>query len=534
MKVVCDGCSTKYSIEDDKVAGRMFKVRCRRCGRVNVLRADAAPAAAAAAAAGATGAAAATAAAAATPAWHAVRDGEQIGPFDSGELLRRRDAGELDDGSYVWREGFAEWLPLGTVGELRELAPVATVVTPMPARPAPIATVVDPLPPRSGTIVGPAPDRDTASSRLHGERGETSLLFSLNGLSKQAVPAAPVAPAAPARSGAVGGEGSGLIDIRGLARSYAPTARPTEARVGATSAPASRTGSSGEFPMFSSGAFLAPSVVVPAPPQRDQRLVAGLAAVFGLLAICTTLLVVIVLSRRGQEVTADREAPAPRVAKMEPRSAPHAPSPAVVEPPSSPVSSPSVPSVPPSVPVSSPSVPPSVPAPSPASVPPSPSVRAPATPSRTPATQVRTPATQVRTPAPPTTTPTPAPTPAAKCDQVTCVVNGFDSECCRALQNGGLRPPTPTPDRTPLADSLDRAAINEGLATISTKRCSNASAATGLVKAHVKVSPAGAVTSVTVDGSPDAALAACVVEQAQRGRFKPTQRGGSFAYVWRF
>jgi outer membrane biosynthesis protein TonB len=98
---------------------------------------------------------------------------------------------------------------------------------------------------------------------------------------------------------------------------------------------------------------------------------------------------------------------------------------------------------------------------------------------------------------------------------------------------------TSTPDSSPGAiatapENLDRAAIAAGLATISMKRCNGASSATGLVKAQLKVSAAGAVTSVTVQSSPDPALSACVAEQAKQGRFKPTRRGASFSYVWRF
>lgn len=32
MKIVCDNCSTKYSIADDKVAGGVFRTPCKRCG----------------------------------------------------------------------------------------------------------------------------------------------------------------------------------------------------------------------------------------------------------------------------------------------------------------------------------------------------------------------------------------------------------------------------------------------------------------------------------------------------------------------
>jgi hypothetical protein len=115
-------------------------------------------------------------------------------------------------------------------------------------------------------------------------------------------------------------------------------------------------------------------------------------------------------------------------------------------------------------------------------------------------------------------------------------VRGYDSECCRALQGGALPPTTsgPAPARPAPPENLDRAAITEGLATISTQRCGGASSAAGLVKARLKVSADGSVTAVTIESSPDPALSACVVEQAQRGRFRTTQRGGSFGYVWRF
>src|SRR5438105_865636 len=31
MKLVCEACGAKYSIDEDRVTGRKFKVRCQRC-----------------------------------------------------------------------------------------------------------------------------------------------------------------------------------------------------------------------------------------------------------------------------------------------------------------------------------------------------------------------------------------------------------------------------------------------------------------------------------------------------------------------
>ena len=46
MKIVCDNCRTKYSIADEKVKGKVFKIRCKKCSHIIVVRGtnDAAPA----------------------------------------------------------------------------------------------------------------------------------------------------------------------------------------------------------------------------------------------------------------------------------------------------------------------------------------------------------------------------------------------------------------------------------------------------------------------------------------------------------
>lgn len=37
MQIVCDNCSTKYSIADEKVAGRVFRTPCKRCGSTMII-----------------------------------------------------------------------------------------------------------------------------------------------------------------------------------------------------------------------------------------------------------------------------------------------------------------------------------------------------------------------------------------------------------------------------------------------------------------------------------------------------------------
>ena len=38
MKIVCDNCGAKYSIADEKVRGKVFKIRCKKCSQSIVVR----------------------------------------------------------------------------------------------------------------------------------------------------------------------------------------------------------------------------------------------------------------------------------------------------------------------------------------------------------------------------------------------------------------------------------------------------------------------------------------------------------------
>src|SRR5689334_4017879 len=131
MKIVCDACSAKYSIADDKVKGKVFKIRCKKCSNIIVVRGNAG----AGAAAGGGGADEAPAAydqketrvydyqgyddaggpAADEPVWHLVIDQEQVGPIAATEVQRRFSSGEIDGDTYIWREGFGDWQPLSAV-----------------------------------------------------------------------------------------------------------------------------------------------------------------------------------------------------------------------------------------------------------------------------------------------------------------------------------------------------------------------------------------------------------------------------------
>ncbi|MBA3539829.1 MAG: zinc-ribbon domain-containing protein, partial [Deltaproteobacteria bacterium] len=124
MKIVCDACQAKYSISDDKVQGKVFKIRCKKCSNIIVVRGGGGGAAEAAPAPtqeketrvydyGYEGGEQAPASDESV--WHVVINQDQVGPMTAGEVQQRFAAGEIDGETFAWREGFGDWLPLAQV-----------------------------------------------------------------------------------------------------------------------------------------------------------------------------------------------------------------------------------------------------------------------------------------------------------------------------------------------------------------------------------------------------------------------------------
>jgi predicted Zn finger-like uncharacterized protein len=270
MKIVCDSCSTKYSISDDKVRGKVFKIRCKKCSHIIVVK-------------GNTEAAPAAAEGPVDAVWHLVVDGDQVGPLTDADVRARVARNEITAENYVWKEGFADWLRLADVPEFSDLAgtvapstsiggelfsdsgsasladpssaggffgglggghdvghasgqsgrnhlPVGGDEDAFAAAAAPASEGADlfgvaPVVARadSGRIrgrnangTGPVGRHDGGRvENLTAQRSENSVLFSLSNLQSLAAPAAVARPAsAPATT-----EGSGLIDIRAMAAS---------------------------------------------------------------------------------------------------------------------------------------------------------------------------------------------------------------------------------------------------------------------------------------------------------------------------
>jgi predicted Zn finger-like uncharacterized protein len=159
MKIICDSCGAKYSIADEKVAGKVFRIRCKKCGAAIMVRGEQdasvqpttsmAPAAPSVATSpsgeGVTAMAdpmtAPMAQSSSDAAWHVVLlNGEQKGPMTVDELRDLLRSSQIDLDSYVWKEGFENWLGVRQVGELSALHAMAGVAevssTPHAVQPA--------------------------------------------------------------------------------------------------------------------------------------------------------------------------------------------------------------------------------------------------------------------------------------------------------------------------------------------------------------------------------------------------------------
>jgi predicted Zn finger-like uncharacterized protein len=126
MKIVCDNCATKYQIADEKVSGKAFKIRCKKCGHVIVVNKGAgdAPSQAPAPEASVNQEPAPPAAEAAPPSdavWHLVIEREQVGPMTPDEVRAKVRAGQVDGETYGWREGFDDWLKLSAIEDFKGL-----------------------------------------------------------------------------------------------------------------------------------------------------------------------------------------------------------------------------------------------------------------------------------------------------------------------------------------------------------------------------------------------------------------------------
>lgn len=131
MKIRCDSCRTRYDIPNERVAGRVLKVRCKRCSHVievmgptaafdseadtmpptltNVQALTAAGGQPAVSYGEATLMTAAYLPLESQPLWWAAIGGKPHGPYTRGEILALVDRGDVHARTRLWRAPWTEW-----------------------------------------------------------------------------------------------------------------------------------------------------------------------------------------------------------------------------------------------------------------------------------------------------------------------------------------------------------------------------------------------------------------------------------------
>jgi predicted Zn finger-like uncharacterized protein len=355
MKIVCDNCGAKYSIADEKVAGKVFKIRCKKCSEVIVVRGDQV--------ASDEDEATRVFDYGSEAVWHVVVNGEQQGPYAPLQLGGLLNEGTIDWDTYVWKEGFDGWKPIRDVSELTE-AINGGGAPPMAATPADeMPTTVTSGEPKADLFASsadasfsgggaaakpaggdlfaspekaspfeaddqdeqdvvasqPSPRVSAQQASMTGQRNENSVLFSLSNLQalatgteaaapKAAKASAPAPAAAPAASslGHAMGEGSGLIDIRALASA---ASSPKPAASASAGAAVDDLLSIGTGPALG-GALGAPMLAPAVEKESSGPNLKVLYGAVGVLGIGLVAAVAFMMTREPQQIVVTQEVPA--------------------------------------------------------------------------------------------------------------------------------------------------------------------------------------------------------------------------------
>ncbi|HEY3595702.1 MAG TPA: zinc-ribbon domain-containing protein [Polyangiaceae bacterium] len=301
MKITCQACQAKYTIADEKIQGKVAKIRCRKCGATVLVDASAGS--------GGAAAKAESPPASTTDSWMvSVAEGDQR-TMTTQDVVAAYGSSVVTGDTYVWKDGMADWQPIAEVGELmaviQSAAPVAESLPSSPPAPdfaaapaiAPVAARRDPAragaadlfaagriedevatsaPPQvlarggyggGGAAASASVDFGTQSNQagLTGARDEHSVLFSLSALTGGTKePAAPSPIAISAGAPPPRNEDSGLIDLNALAQAQkarlnqpadAVSANPFvfPAALGTVEVPRAEAPAKSRMPMFIGG-----------------------------------------------------------------------------------------------------------------------------------------------------------------------------------------------------------------------------------------------------------------------------------------
>lgn len=367
MKIQCQSCQAKYTIADDKVLGKVVKIRCKKCSSTIVINGNESRAAAEDNAdtqlfdyAGQAG-----------EQWTVnVADGDQR-TMTAIEIANEYRAGVINDETYCWKDDMADWLPLREIEALygavklgrqpahslhdEHVAPAPQSVAPAPLFSAGGGSDTSPFAPQGGgnlfggaAAEAPAPaaaaaaarrgggrgqgadlfgnagraggDEDVTTSaargggggaggglesndKLTGQRNENSVLFSLSALTDGAKK-----DTAPVNKTTATSDGSGLIDIRALSANMgADDKKDTSARVDDIM----NLSGGGAFGAALTAPILAPPPLEVADPgqaaagNKSNTMLFAIIGGFAVLGIIIALAIVFSSGKNSQSATKD-------------------------------------------------------------------------------------------------------------------------------------------------------------------------------------------------------------------------------------
>jgi predicted Zn finger-like uncharacterized protein len=113
MKIQCQSCQAKYTIADEKVLGKVVKIRCKKCSATIVINGNEQRPAEDNADTHVFDYASQS-----NEPWTVnVADGDQR-TMSAQEIVAEYKAGTLNDETYCWKDGMADWLPLREIEQL--------------------------------------------------------------------------------------------------------------------------------------------------------------------------------------------------------------------------------------------------------------------------------------------------------------------------------------------------------------------------------------------------------------------------------
>ncbi|MCW1912364.1 GYF domain-containing protein [Luteolibacter sp. GHJ8] len=108
--------------------------------------------------------------------WYYAKNGAQQGPISLEDMKSRIAMGEIGDSELAWREGMSDWMPVGTIAELKPTppapaedrsfaAPASSTPAFAPTTSAPVQTPAATQEPYRTPVAAPAPGQPMAHSQ---------------------------------------------------------------------------------------------------------------------------------------------------------------------------------------------------------------------------------------------------------------------------------------------------------------------------------------------------------------------------------